>query len=376
MHGILLTTTHLSVLPFSIAKDDKDEGGQSTFVSPDGNVAFAIDIGENVDTEVYWSLRVKKDLSWGAVGLGSPDMPGALYLIIYKHPDGSSVTFSPRTAYGHYEPKFYEDMKYDILESKSGIKGDYMYMTVRCMERCRSWPAKDTTGGVLDVYNTNKAIYAYGPKEGYHSKEQDAPLKYHKGYGVFEIDVGRTHGKSELPSINDSTTNVGSKLLSEDGFKPKPNWMSPVHGVFMVLSIVLLMPVGVVLLRSGGGVKWHALNQVIATVGVFAGFGIGVANSFYYQRVCCLDFNTKAVTDNCDSLAASTILTRSLDSSSLAYCWDNLAWESCITLSLRRPKRLQNTAGFISGLVASFSSWAPSMPSCKSLTHWPSSSHR
>ncbi|KAI8672646.1 Cytochrome b561 domain-containing protein [Fusarium sp. Ph1] len=273
-----------AVLPFSIAKDDKDEGGQSTFVSPDGNVAFAIDIGENIDTEVYWSLRVKKDLSWGAVGLGSPDMPGALYLIIYKHPDGSSVTFSPRTAYGHYEPKFYEDMKYEILQSKSGIKGDYMYMTVRCMERCRSWPAKDTTGGVLDVYDTNKAIYAYGPKEDYHSKETDAPLKYHKGYGVFQIDVGRTHGKSELPSINDSTTNVGSKLLSADGFKPKPNWMSPVHGVFMVLSIVLLMPVGVVLLRSGGGVKWHALNQVIATVGVFAGFGIGVANSFYYQR--------------------------------------------------------------------------------------------
>lgn len=291
-------------------------------------------------------------------------MPGALYLIVYKHPNGVDVTFSPRVAYGHYEPRHYEDMKYEILESESGIKGDHMVLTVRCKERCRSWPAKDTSGGVLDVYSTNKAIYAFGAKEDYHSSDPAAPLKYHKGYGVFQIDVGRTHGKSELPSITDSTANVGSKLLSET--KPKPNWMSPLHGVFMVLSIVLLMPVGVVLLRSGGCVKWHALNQVIATVGVLAGFGIGVANSFYYQRVCGHDHTTKAGTNTSLSPAASMILTRSLDSSSLACSWDSLASESCTTLSIRRQMRLQNMAESISGLVASFSSWAPSMPSCKS----------
>ncbi|KAJ3519437.1 hypothetical protein NM208_g14126 [Fusarium decemcellulare] len=273
-----------ALLPFASAKDsnDKDEGGQSTFVSPDGNVAFAIDIGENLDTEVYWSLRVKKDLSWGAVGLGSEDMPGALYLMVYKSRTSNNVTFSPRLAYGHYEPAYYPDVEYDILP-ETGIFDDYMVVTVRCKKHCRSWPARGSNSGWLDVYqDASKAIYAYGAKEKYYSDDQDAPLKYHKGYGVFEIDLKRTHGDSDLPSIDDSAENVGSKLLYDK--KAKPNWASPLHGVFMVLSIVFLMPVGVVLLRSGGWVKWHALNQVIATIGVFAGFGIGIANSFYYQR--------------------------------------------------------------------------------------------
>jgi hypothetical protein len=94
----------------------------------------------------------------------------------------------------------------------------------------------------------------------------------------------------------------------------------------MVLSIVFLMPVGVVLLRSGGWVKWHALNQTIATIGVLAGFGIGIANSFYYQRVSYLTRGTRSTT-NKNSLEALMILIKSLDSLLLVYCLDSLDWE-------------------------------------------------
>ncbi|KAF4967495.1 hypothetical protein FSARC_4959 [Fusarium sarcochroum] len=269
-----------ALLPVSFAKD-KDTVGQSTFVSPDGDVAFAIDIGENVDTEVYWSLRVKKELSWGAVGLGSEDMPGALFLMVYKSRKSNNVTFSPRLAYGHYEPYFWDGLDAEILES--GVVDDHMVVTARCKSGCRSWPSNGGQRGYLDVSeHDSKAIFAFGPKEEYYSDAKDAPLKYHAGYGSFSLDIGRTEGESELPNLSDKTENVGSKQISFN--KAKPNWASPLHGVFMVLSIVFLMPVGVVLLRSGGWVKWHALNQTIATIGVLAGFGVGVANSFYYQR--------------------------------------------------------------------------------------------
>ncbi|WKT44786.1 Cytochrome b561/ferric reductase transmembrane [Fusarium oxysporum f. sp. vasinfectum] len=269
------------LFPVTSAKE-KDEGGQSTFVSPDGDVAFAIDIGENTNTEVYFSLRVKKNRSWGAIGLGSEDMPGALFLMVYKSRTTNNVTFSPRLAYGHYEPYYWDEMDYEILNT-TGIIDDHMVATIRCKSGCRSWPSHGGQKGYLDVYDHNsKAVFAFGPKEDYYSDDTDAPLKYHAGYGSFSLDIKRTHGKSELPSLSDSTKDVGSELIYAT--KAKPNWASPLHGVFMVLSIIFLMPIGVVLLRSGGWVKWHALNQSIATLGVFAGFGIGVANSFYYQR--------------------------------------------------------------------------------------------
>ncbi|KAG5656318.1 hypothetical protein KAF25_004594 [Fusarium avenaceum] len=278
--GQVLAAT-AALFPVTFAKD-KDDVGQSTFVSPDGDVAFAIDIGDNLNTEVYLSLRVKVDRSWGAVGLGSEDMPGALFLMIYKNRDNNNVTFSPRLAYGHYEPYFWDELDYDVLDG-TGIIDDHMVVTIRCKSGCRSWPSHGGQRGYLDVSEHNsQAIFGFGPKEDFYSDDQDAPLKYHAGYGSFSIDIGRTEGKSELPSLSDSTKNVGSKLVYSK--KAKPNWASPLHGVFMVLSIVFLMPVGVVLLRSGGWVKWHALNQTIATIGVLAGFGIGIANSFYYQR--------------------------------------------------------------------------------------------
>lgn len=304
---------------------DKDAGGQSTFVSPDGDVAFAIDIGENVNTEVYFSLRVKKNRSWGAVGLGSDDMPGALYLMVYKGLGSNNVTFSPRLAYGHYEPYFWDEMDVELLNN-TGIIDDHMVVTARCKSGCRSWPSRGGNRGYLDVTETkSSSIFAFGPKENFRSDDVEAPLKYHAGYGSFNIDIKRTHGDSDMPYLSDSTKDVGSSLVYSK--KAAPNWASPLHGVFMVLSIVFLMPVGVVLLRSGGWVKWHALNQVIATLGVFAGFGIGVANSFYYQRVCVLVCEYRCVSNRESSLEASTILTKLLDSLSLVCYLDSSVWE-------------------------------------------------
>jgi hypothetical protein len=53
----------------------------------------------------------------------------------------------------------------------------------------------------------------------------------------------------------------------------------------MILGICALMPLGALMLRLGGWVRAHALNQTIAMVVVLAGFGLGVATSFTYQRV-------------------------------------------------------------------------------------------
>lgn len=270
----------LPILPPSLAKDSPE---QSTFVSDNGEVAFALTVADDNQLDLYFIIRAKSHLSWAGVGLGSHDMPGALYLIIYKNERGDNVTFSPRVAYGHYEPAYYDEMEYDVLEGS--VDDEYMTFKAKCTKHCRSWPARDSSGGSLDVSSPDQsAIFAYGPKEGYHSDRRDAPLKYHTGYGVFNIDVKRTKGSdADDLALTDKSETDGAESLSFHSVRG--DWKSALHGAVMVLCIAVLLPVGVVLLRTGRPVKWHALNQVVATVGALLASALGIVTSFYYQRV-------------------------------------------------------------------------------------------
>ncbi|KAK7413427.1 hypothetical protein QQX98_007729 [Neonectria punicea] len=278
----LATAAALLPLPSVLAKDDPDNpSGQSTFISPKGNVGFALTIAENKDTELYFSIRAPMDVSWAAVGLGSDDMPGALYLIIYRDERGTGVTFSPRLAYGHYEPKYYDGLEYDVLNG-TGIGKNYYTFTARC-KNCRNWASGDSGRGYIDVSSSNsKSIYAYGPRESFQSSSYTAPLRYHQEFGTFSIDMKRTEGSAEAPVLNDDSETSGAKLLTNT--KAKANWKTPLHGALMIVCVAVLMPLGVVLLRSGLQAKWHALNQTIAMLGAFGAAALGIVNSFYYQR--------------------------------------------------------------------------------------------
>ncbi|KAH7149430.1 hypothetical protein B0J13DRAFT_305633 [Dactylonectria estremocensis] len=280
--GRVALATAAALLPSVLAKKNNDTG-QSTFVSANGDVAFAITIAENHDTDVYFTLRTLQSRSWAAVGLGSDDMPGALYLMIYRNEATTGVTFSPRLAYGNYEPKYFDEMEYELLNG-TGLDDGYMTVTVRCTKHCRSWPAGGTSSGYMDVSSPSvKAIYAYGPKEGFHSNRKDAPLKYHEGYGTFTIDVGRTETTStKAPALAANSKSDGVDNITFK--KAATNWKTPLHGAVMIVCIAVLMPFGVGLLRVRGNWKWHALNQTVAMVGAFLGTALGIVNSFYYQR--------------------------------------------------------------------------------------------
>lgn len=227
-------------------------------------------------------------------------MPGALFLIVYEDGKGN-VTFSPRLSNGHYEPKYFPALKYEILPG-TGIFDDYMNLVVRCREHCRSWPSDGTGRGWFDVSSPSEhAVYAFGPKEGYASSKQDAPLKFHQEYGSFTIDMKRTQGLADAPVLTEESDMVGTTL---DYYKKgKSDWKSTLHAVIMIISIVGLMPVGVVLLRFGGWVRWHALNQTVALFGVLGGFAVGIVMSFSYQRVS----NLIRACLNCTNMYASLV---------------------------------------------------------------------
>jgi len=209
-------------------------------------------------------------------------MPGALFFMVYDNRNGESVTFSPRLAYGHYEPRYFPELEYEELNG-TGIFDKHMVFQGRCTKHCRRWPKHDTEGGSIDINSTSEqAVWALGMREGFASDDPAEGIKYHEQFGSFSIDMLRTHGATEPPFLGADTPSEGTTLLTEYG--SLADIQSTLHAVFMILAIVGLMPLGVVILRLGGAARWHGLNQTAAMVFVLAGFGLGIVTSFRYQR--------------------------------------------------------------------------------------------
>jgi hypothetical protein len=275
---------HTALSTSANADNDDNPTGQSTFISPDGTLAFAFTVPDNGNTDVYFSLRVSTDRSWGAIGLGSNDMTGALFLILYRSNNNeNNVTFSPRLAYGNYEPKYYPDLVFKTSNG-TGVKDGYMTFNAICSEHCRSWPASGTSGGYIDVSSPNQqAIYALGPKESFSDDAPNANLKMHSEHGTFTIDMKRTQGQADMPVLTKDSVSEGTTLNSRS--TGNFDWKAAAHAAFMVFSFMFLVPFGAILIRMEKWAKLHKFNQTFALSLVLAGLAFGILTSFNYQRV-------------------------------------------------------------------------------------------
>ncbi|EGX96425.1 cellobiose dehydrogenase [Cordyceps militaris CM01] len=270
------------LVPSLAAADDADNPtGQSTFVSPDKDLGFAFTIGDEDVNDYFVTMRMRTTRSWGAIGLGSHDMAGALYFVMYLNAKGDNVTLSPRLAYGHYEPRFYDAMRWEYLPG-TGVKDGFATLSFRCIE-CQNWPGADSGKGYLDLNsNSQKSIWALGPRQKLHADDQRAPLRYHESHGVFSIDMARTKGTADAPVLTDKSVDEG--ITQVEHVTKLFDVKSSMHAALMTLAILVLFPLGIVLLRVGRWASWHGVNQAVALVIVLAGFGMGIATSFHYNR--------------------------------------------------------------------------------------------
>ncbi|TEA12424.1 hypothetical protein C8034_v005994 [Colletotrichum sidae] len=262
----------------ALAQASKADLGQSTYISPENNVAFGFTVPENSGEDVFFTIRAPLDRQWAAIGIGQTEMKGSLILMIYRDETGRNVTFSPRIAYGNYEPSYYDHVKWETLAG-TGVFNGSMFFSARCTAHCRNW-----IGGYVDVSSeSQKAIYAVGPPGGFFSNKLDASVKYHEEYGHFTINMKRTIGPGDAPVLKDDSVSEGtSQVYAKDG---RRDYKSIVHAILMIGALVFLMPFGVMLFRLGGNmVKWHAINQGVGVLLVIIGFVLGVLTSFWYQR--------------------------------------------------------------------------------------------
>lgn len=177
-------------------------------------------------------------------------------------------------------------------------------MNGRCTN-CTTW-----NRGSLDLNSTNQAfIYALGPSSGSLVKLQSnsisANLERHSIYGEesrkftadwqsltdtgnFEMNMtkatGGTDGTTLLStSLSSITTSSGA---AQDGDQTSDsNWPVIIHAVVLSVAFIIIMPGGAIFLRLiPASVRWHWVNQTIATILVCIGGVIGLWLSTMYNR--------------------------------------------------------------------------------------------
>lgn len=226
--------------------------------------------------------------AWVAVGLGANTMGGnPLVLMAYPSASGENVTISPRRCNGHSEPIYDSEINIETLPG-TGILNDTTFVFNGLCTNCRSW----SRNGKIDISSTAQEMaYATGASSDTRSNNPSESVKIHWSYGSFTMDLVHATGAGGIPEIpaNENITSVGATQQSAtSGYSDKK---AVLHAVFMILTFVGIWPFGILVLRVGGSVRWHAINQVVAFGLVLIGSILGFVISTSYNRVSQFSFS-------------------------------------------------------------------------------------
>jgi hypothetical protein len=224
-------------------------------------------------------MQMPSAVTWGAIGLGSQTMNGALVLMMYADSTGENVTMSPRLSYDTTEPVYAPNIDIETLPG-TGLINDTTYIFNGRCGNCRTWDI-----GSIDVRSEQQhMIYATGEIGWLRTDDVQYSLRRHSSYGDFTMDMVRATGPGQVPIITPSpnvTLSGTAQGLSEVGDK---DVVAMLHAVLMVLCFVGLFPFGVLIIRLGTWVRWHWINNSIALLFFVLGSGLGFKISTSYNR--------------------------------------------------------------------------------------------
>jgi hypothetical protein len=150
---------------------------------------------------------------------------------------------------------------------------------------CALWPTADLS----PLSSSQPWIWAWNPSQPFDVYTFDAHLAMHKhhagagGWGNFYLDMRRAvstaHYPPSLPPIRPRVDRLGASdtPLSLAGMVTGKG--SVVHGALLALVFLVIFPIGVGGIRSGrkSAYAWHWMVQCVASVGLLAGVGMGIA---------------------------------------------------------------------------------------------------
>ncbi|KAH8812844.1 hypothetical protein F5884DRAFT_820600 [Xylogone sp. PMI_703] len=267
------------------------ESGLSRNQNEDIQFCVGLNIYENVSSHshdffltINYVHQKGDQKGWLSVGLGEV-MQGALMFVIYGDPLDSKPPFlSIRSTRGHHDPVPITDVETNGVEIRllrsewlSRSDTDVAIIELVCFS-CELWPGTPVSASTT----AQSWIWAWNSQQEFPEFSYDAPLEGHAhlptpgGWGSFYIDMAQSFGPMSAPGIRPGVTAYGAyaaspKVSSKQG-------ILLIHGLCMSFVFLLILPAGVIALRSGivRAFKYHWLIQVAASsviiVGVIAGF--------------------------------------------------------------------------------------------------------
>ena len=295
MFTILLSIA-LSLVGRVVAADNASDAATFVFTpSASGHsFVFALNAVEKTG-DLYFHLEAPAGQAWAAVGIGS-QMEDALIFAAYASGNGTGVTLSPRTATGHSEPSYDENVDIELLRP-AGLNASNTFgydgkMRVDAVCRnCTSWLSDR---GKLDLTSTVAPfIFAVGPGKRMRSSSLTANMRRHDFYGHFTMNMTAATSSSEgsVPWPNGRNGTYENSGASEVKDVTADNNTAPAgHALIMIAAFVFLFPLGSLLLRVMNKALWHGVVQIVALLMILTGFGLGIYLSTQYNKVCLLSF--------------------------------------------------------------------------------------
>lgn len=257
-----------SILPLGVFGDSP---AASTLYLSQTGTQFSLNLPSN-SSDVYFYFT-SPAYSWVAVGPGTK-MAGSLMFIMYSSADGLNVTISPRIATGNTEPTFAKEIQIETLPG-TGITNQSFVLNAVC-RNCRSW-----NGGSLDVTSiTQPWMYAFGPTNDITSDSPSAPLRRHRDYGHFQMDMVHATGEGGVPGP--STTMDGTALVG--GLVMDGDKASIIHAVLFAFAILIMFPFNVILVGFFKTTKLHVWFSGLIMIFVVTAFALGIYVSGEYNR--------------------------------------------------------------------------------------------
>ncbi|KAJ4394336.1 hypothetical protein N0V93_003553 [Gnomoniopsis smithogilvyi] len=247
----------------------------STCASSATDVCYAIGVPTTTASEttgnMYIQISAPTTYTWVALGMGTQEMAGANMFILYTDGTGN-VTVSSRQGTGETTPKYSASTASDIqLMSGSGVTNGKMVANILCTN-CKSW-----SGGSLSTTSTSVAmIGAWKSGASLDSTDPSASISYHDAHTAFDLDLTQATLTTDSNPFTSAatTTTTGSSGVTQAA-RPDPKVIYA-HGLGMALVFVVLYPLGSALMPMLGKWKLHAGFQIVAWLGMWAFFGLGV----------------------------------------------------------------------------------------------------
>jgi hypothetical protein len=217
---------------------------------------------------IYFKIDAPSTYAWVGIGVGK-SMLDAMMFVVYKGTN-DSVTVSMRTGEHHTPPVYTPTTKVQVLNG-SGVADGRMVAEVKYadfnMEGKDVWMCAWDSVGPLEL-----------------SDKKDAVIHKHDGNRQFTIN----HSAAAISS----ETNVfsASDDGSDNGIAP---YVAPVnydtivlaHGIIMSALFLVLYPAGAIIMPLFGNWFYHAVEQCIAYLIMWVGFGLGVTYASYAGMV-------------------------------------------------------------------------------------------